>query len=97
MKPAPPTRRTPSVCSADSSPPPVPPDTDPMSNSTTPRGSMEFLPPPPPHLLANSDDETDQGQEVDEARRPSVKQSIQELQRRVVAETSSVASAKNTI
>ena len=30
------------------------------SNSTTPRGSMEFLPPPPPHLLC-SDDEDEGG------------------------------------
>ena len=27
------------------------------SNSTTPRGSMEFLPPPPPHLLHSDEEE----------------------------------------
>jgi len=79
-KPAPPTRRTPSVISQDQC---SEADTA-QSNTTTPRGSMEFLPPPPPHLL-HSDEEEDPGKENSEIvtkRTPSVAESIKELQRR---------------
>ena len=75
-KPAPPTRRTPSTVSCEDS-------EAGQSNTTTPRGSMEFLPPPPPHLL-HSDEEPDGGgaQEAVVTRRgPSVADSIKELQR----------------
>ena len=72
-KPAPPTRRTPSTVSCEDS-------EAGQSNTTTPRGSMEFLPPPPPHLL-HSDEEPDSGgaQEAVVTRRgPSVADSIKE-------------------
>ena len=70
-KPAPPTRRTPSVISQESH--------GASEGEATPRGSMEFLPPPPPHLL-HSDEEAEQ--EIVTRRGPSVAESIKELQRR---------------
>ena len=70
-KPAPPTRRTPSVISQESQ--------GASEGEATPRGSMEFLPPPPPHLL-HSDEEAEQ--EIVTRRGPSVAESIKELQRR---------------
>ena len=70
-KPAPPTRRTPSVISQES--------LGASEGEATPRGSMEFLPPPPPHLL-HSDEEAEQ--EIVTRRGPSVAESIKELQRR---------------
>jgi len=82
-KPPPPTRRTPSVISQDNY------EGEPEvqgSNSTTPRGSMEFLPPPPPHLLHSDDDEEFEGEGKESAivskRGLSVAESIKELQRR---------------
>ncbi len=33
---------------------------EPSSNSSTPRGSLEFLPPPPPHLLCSDEEEAGQ-------------------------------------
>jgi len=82
-KPPPPTRRTPSVISQDNY------EGEPEvqgSNSTTPRGSMEFLPPPPPHLLHSDDDEEFEGEGREPAivskRGLSVAESIKELQRR---------------
>ena len=73
-------------------------DAEQGSNSTTPRGSMEFLPPPPPHLL-HSDEEDEGGKpgvsngnnevvmegkgEVEGSRRGlTVAESVRELQRR---------------
>ena len=69
-KPAPPARRTPSMVSEDAMT---------GSNSSTPRGSTEFLPPPPPHLLC-SDEEEEGGGGV--AHKRTVAESIAELQRR---------------
>ena len=47
------------------------------SNTSTPRGSMEFLPPPPPHLLCS--DEEDEGTKLSVA--DSVRKlSLQQLQ-----------------
>jgi len=82
-KPPPPTRRTPSVISQDNY------EGEPEvqgSNSTTPRGSMEFLPPPPPHLLHSDEEEEYEGegreQGIVSKRGLSVAESIKELQRR---------------
>eukprot|EP00090_Calanus_glacialis_P023221 TRINITY_DN3575_c0_g1_i1.p1 TRINITY_DN3575_c0_g1~~TRINITY_DN3575_c0_g1_i1.p1 ORF type:complete len:960 (-),score=230.68 TRINITY_DN3575_c0_g1_i1:741-3620(-) len=82
-KPPPPTRRTPSVISQDNY------EGEPEvqgSNSTTPRGSMEFLPPPPPHLLHSDEEEEYEGQGGEQGivskRGLSVAESIKELQRR---------------
>jgi len=82
-KPPPPTRRTPSVISQDNY------EGEPEvqgSNSTTPRGSMEFLPPPPPHLLHSDEEEEFEGegreQGIVSKRGLSVAESIKELQRR---------------
>jgi len=82
-KPPPPTRRTPSVISQDNY------EGEPEvqgSNSTTPRGSMEFLPPPPPHLLHSDEEEEFEGEGKEQGivskRGLSVAESIKELQRR---------------
>merc|ERR1719319_2033627 len=47
------------------------------SNSTTPHGSMEFLPPPPPHLLCSDDEEEGGGAKLsvaDSVRKLSLQQ-----------------------
>ena len=82
-KPAPPTRRTPSVISQE--------DVS-QSNTTTPRGSMEFLPPPPPHLLHSDEDDGEHGEQGDivNKRGLSVAESIKELQRRGQASPSTL-------
>ena len=68
-KPIPPLRRASSALSQEAEH-----EAEPGSNSTTPRGSMEFLPPPPPHLLHSDEEAEDDG-----GRAPSVAESVRAL------------------
>ena len=52
---------------------------EPGSNSSTPRGSLEFLPPPPPHLLCSDEEEAGQVPGQEEQHQLSVADSVRKL------------------